>query len=176
MQIKHLYEHNLVEELRREIAELLSDSFDGYPNGRVFFHQIPALRILASKNNTLIGHLAVDHRVIHSGGVNFSIFGIVDLCVGKEYREAGLATDMLKYLYDLAEKSGIDFLMLVSGANEFYLKRGFSIANNVCCWMMVQNNRSIGLVRRKLEEGLMYKAVGDKVWPETEIDLLGHIF
>ncbi|TVQ43593.1 MAG: GNAT family N-acetyltransferase [Saprospirales bacterium] len=176
MQIKHLYEHYLDEELRRDIAELLSESFDGYPKGRVFFHQIPALRILAFQGDTLTGHLAIDHRIIHSGGVNFNIFGIVDLCVGKGYREAGLASGMLKYLHDLAKKSSIDFLMLVSGANEFYLNRGFSIANNVCCWMMVQNNRSIGLVRRKLEEGLMYKAVGDKVWPETEIDLLGHIF
>jgi predicted N-acetyltransferase YhbS len=176
MQINHFYEHNLNEDLSRKIAELLSESFDGYPKGRVFFHQIPAFRILAREGQELIGHLAVDHRIINSGGVFFRIFGIVDLCVKESMRQSGLATAMLVYLQELAKKSNIDFLLLVSGSNDFYLNRGFKIASNVCCWMMIQNNRSIGLVRRKLEEGFMFKAVSDKIWPETEIDLLGHIF
>ena len=176
MQIQKVIEHTVNSDLSSKIADLLQRSFEGFPKGRIFFQQLPSFRIVVAENNTLIGHLAVHHRIISSNGVVFPIFGITDLCVAEMNQNSGIASSMLNYLEELAENSNIDFLMLVSGKNEFYLKRGFQLASNVCCWVMIQNNRSIGLVRRRVENGFMYRSIKDKVWPDGEIDLLGHVF
>lgn len=176
MIIKEIPEYNLSKETVGDIAQLLQRSFEGYPSGQVFFQQLPSFRLLGMDGDELMAHMSVIHRVIASGGEPFRIFGIGDLCVKKENQHSGLGSSLISHLQDLAKKRGIDFLMLVSESNNFYVKHGFEVAENTCCWLMMQNNRSLGLVRRKLEGGFMYKEVGSKKWPEGEIDLLGHVF
>lgn len=162
--------------LAAEIALLLQRSFAGYPAGKHFLHQIPSFRILAMENDEIIGHVAIHHRVISSEGSIFNVFGIADLCVSEGNRKGGVAGNLLERLEVIAEQSGIDFLLLLTNVDEFYLKKGFQKADNPCRWMMVQNNHSLGLVRRRVETGLMYKKMNDVEWPGKEIDLMGHVF
>ncbi|TVR81565.1 MAG: GNAT family N-acetyltransferase [Saprospirales bacterium] len=176
LEIREINEYRLNPMLAAEIACLLQLSFTGYPAGKHFLHQIPSFRILAIESDEIIGHVAIHHRVISSDGEIFNVFGIADLCVAEENRKAGVAGEMLDRLEIIAVESGIDFLVLLTNVHDFYLKKGFQKADNPCRWMMIQNNHSLGLVRRRVEDGLMYKQMNDVEWPVKEIDLMGHVF
>nr|MBS0037120.1 GNAT family N-acetyltransferase [Saprospiraceae bacterium] len=176
MNISKISECDIEENLSGEIEKILQSSFEGYPVGRTFFHQLPSFRVLGYEGKNLIGHLSVYHRVISSEGKFYEIFGIGDLCVKRDNQSTGVAGALIQFLENQARKSEVNFLMLVTDVNEFYLKKGFVEAGNICCWLMMQNNRSLGLVRRRLEGGFMYREVGKTSWPKSEIDLLGHIF
>ncbi|TVR89876.1 MAG: N-acetyltransferase [Saprospirales bacterium] len=176
IQIREIKEYKLDPEMAAKIAYLLQGSFSGYPRGKHFLHQLPSFRLLAESKDTLEGHVAIHHRIISCGEMIYNIFGISDLCVTEKSRKTGIATDLMTKLEQMAVEAQIDFLVLVTNVHEFYAKNGFERAENVCRWVMVQNNKSLGLVRRRVEDGLMYKKLSDLDWPNGELDLMGHIF
>ena len=49
------------------VSDLLQGAFPGYPQDRPYFKLHPHFRYLAWDDETLAGHMGVDHRVIRVG-------------------------------------------------------------------------------------------------------------
>lgn len=177
MVLHRVEEFQITEALHQKIQSLLQTSFDSYPESQDYLHQTPTFRYLLLKDKKLIGHLAVDHRVIQNNSTLFSIFGITDLCIHPEYQHQKSASKLIKELDSLAKSHKVDALVLFTDLFSFYEKHGFVKQQNKCRWLMIQNNVSLGVARRSLENCLMVKIISDKTWDtEAELDLLGHVF
>ncbi len=176
MILHRVEEFQLTTAIHAKIRSLLALSFEDYPNNRNFLHQTPSFRYLMLDDKSLIGHMAVDHRVIQLDGETLSIFGITDLCVHPEHQHQHSASNMLAELEDLAKSHDVDALLLFTNLFPLYLKLGFTKQPNKCRWLMIQNDVSLGVARRSLEDCLMVKMLSDKKWTEGEVDLLGHVF
>jgi len=162
--------------IHEKIRSLLALSFEAYPNKRNFLHQAPNFRYLMLDDKTLTGHMAVEHRIIQLDGQIISIFGITDLCVHPEHQHQQSATKMITELETLAQTHQVDALMLFTNLFPLYKKLGFLKQNNKCRWLMIQNDVSLGVARRSLEDCLMVKMLSDKNWTDGEVDFLGHVF
>ena len=69
---------------REAIRVLLAASFSGaeFTESRTYLKQIPSRRFLAMEGDVLVGHAALDHRVVGSTQGPVEVFGIVDvLCL-----------------------------------------------------------------------------------------------
>lgn len=176
MILHRVEEFQLTTAIHAKIRSLLALSFEDYPTSRNFLHQTPSFRYLMLDDKALIGHMAVEHRVIQLDGQSISIFGITDLCVHPEHQHQHSASNMLTELEDLAKAHKVDALMLFTNLFPLYLKLGFVKQPNKCRWLMIQNDVSLGVARRSLEDCLMVKMLSDKKWTDGEVDLLGHVF
>jgi GNAT superfamily N-acetyltransferase len=169
-------ESKINEHLRLQISALLAQSFPGYPSGRIYYRQLPSFRYLASAGEELVGHLAVEHRMINAGGAPASIFGLADLCVEARKQSMQIGSGLLQALEKDARSEGIDFLVLVSGERGFYERAGFRVENNICRWVSIGDHISVGLVQGRLPGSLLVKPLGDKKWGEGVVDFLGYMF
>jgi len=176
MKLHRVEEFQMSSANHEKVQALLQLSFEDYPSKQNFLHQKPTFRYLLLKDKVLIGHLAVDHRIIQLAGKPITIFGITDLCVHKDYQHKKSATKMVQALESLAVEHQIDALMLFTNLFDFYGKLGFTQQNNKCRWLLVQNHVSLGVARRSLENCLMVKLLSDIFWTEGEVDLLGGVF
>lgn len=175
-QIVRTEESRIDEQLKLRISALLELSFPGYPSGRIYYRQLPSFRYLAIAGEELLGHLAVEHRMINAGGTPASVFGITDLCVEPERRSRQIGSSLLSALEADARKEGIDFLLLVSGERGFYERAGFSVKDNLCRWVSIGDHISIGLVQGRLTGSLLVKPLSYKKWGEGVVDFLGYMF
>ncbi len=176
MRLEKIEEYALSDDIILSISALFQTAFEGYPNELIYYNQIPDFRILAWNDDDLVGHVGVDYRKISVGGQVLSVFGIVDLCVDPDIQLNKMGTALLQYVFTLADKSSVDFIVLSSEEDNFYLKNGFFIVHNPCKWLVIHQHDSIGVFRRILKDGLMIKACKDIEWPEGEVDFMGHMF
>ena len=176
MKIIRQDEFTLSASTKESISNLFEQAFDGYPNGLIYYNQVPDFRFLAWDGDKLSGHVGVSYRKIGIAKQAFSVFGIVDLCVAPEIQLNNVGSMMLKSLMDLAVPNQVDFLMLTSEVDEFYIKNGFQIVQNPCRWLVIHDHESMGVLRRQLSRGLMIKTTGDREWPAGEVDFMGHMF
>ena len=176
MILHRVEEFQLSPAIHTKIRSLLALSFEDYPSERNFLHQTPSFRYLMLDDKALIGHMAVDHRIIQLDGQAISIFGITDICVHPEHQHQQSATKMITELETLAKEHQVEALMLFTNLFPLYTKLGFVKQPNKCRWLMIQNNVSLGVARRSLEDCLMVKMLSDKTWTDGEVDLLGHVF
>ena len=102
MNIKRVEEFLIRESDRAKIHALLSECFSDYPKGRTYYKQLPTFRLLAWEGDDLVGHLAVEHRMMNNAGNLIRVFGIVDLCVAKDFQHQKIGTQLL----DQLEKTG----------------------------------------------------------------------
>ncbi|MDX2067085.1 MAG: GNAT family N-acetyltransferase [Haliscomenobacter sp.] len=175
MHITHLPDYLLSPTQRAQITTLLQSSFPQYPP-RAHFRQIPHFRILAHDDSgTLLGHIAVEHRLVHNAGQVLRIFGLADVCMHPDHQNKGLGTKLLNFLESLAREAQIEALLLIAPEPEFYLKNDFLAVENDCKWLFLQGDQTLGVLNRKIG-GLMVKMLGEKGWREGQLDLLGHIF
>ncbi len=159
-----------------QIAALLSEAFPDYPPGQSYYKQLPHFRLLAWRESRLVGHLAVEHRLISNDGRPLRIFGIADLCVAADHQHKKIASCLLLELETLGRVNGIEFLVLLAKDHELYLRNGFQAVDNPCQWLMVQRFRTLGVVRRSLGGSLLVKPLGDRAWSGGVVDFLGHVF
>ncbi len=177
MRTEKVPEYALSSAQEQEIRQLLDRSFEAYPPDRIHFRQLPDWRLLGYEaEGRLIGHLAVEYRIVNLAGDPIRVFGVVDLCIDPQFRGQHLAGQLLDELSGLAVGSKVDFIILVTSATGFYEPHGFVPVDNPCLWLMIQNDQSLGLVQRRLGPGLMVKATGARRWTGGTLDLLGHIF
>lgn len=175
MTILHHPDYLLSPTQRAEITALLQTTFPQYPP-RSHFRQIPHLRILAhDAQGALLGHIAIEHRMIHNAGQTLRIFGLTDVCIHPVHQNKGLGTSLLQFTEQLARDTAIDALLLIAPEPEFYLKNDFLAVENDCKWLFLQGDQTLGVLNRKVG-GLMVKMLGEKGWREGQLDLLGHIF
>lgn len=168
-------EFRLTAPTRQQIAALLKEGFGVYPNDRSFYKQLPGFRFLAWDRAVLVGHLAAEFRIVNVGGNILPIFGVADLCVTPSRQQERIATQMLEQLEQLADSSGIEFILLTGSEPNVYQGMGFQRLERECRWLLINNLTTLGVIRRSVNN-IMIKPLGDRGWPEGEIDFLGHIF
>jgi GNAT superfamily N-acetyltransferase len=176
MNIKRVEEFLIDKPLRIKIHSLLSECFPDYPKGKTYYKQLPTFRLLAWEGDDLVGHLAVEHRMMNNVGNLIRVFGIVDLCVAKDFQHQKIGTQLLDRLEKLGKKHEINFLLLIAKDHEVYLKNGFTLVENNCKWLFIHDHETLGVMQRQLQNSLMVKALGKKEWKENKLDFLGHIF
>lgn len=174
--IEIVEEYKLSSDVKQQIQLLLRNSFTDYPEGQHFFNQIPTFRFLAWKNERLVGHMAIDHRLMTLDNEPLRVFGIVDLCVATSFQSNKLATILLEKLDEQAKESGVDFILLIAERFDVYFANGFELVENKAKWLMLRDNHSYGVIHRKLKDCLLVKSVNGKKWTNETVDFLGTLF
>lgn len=178
LKLIQINEYELSDRQRSQILSLLTDCFPGYFEERIFFKQMSQERLLAYSDGDLIGQLGLEHRAIRIGDQWASIFGIVDLCVKEEARRQGVATELLRVVEEKAVANDIHFCLLFADEHKLYQNVGYTLFQNDCVWLGIDEGQSIGLIKRRLPDCMMVKPISGKItWDETAtVDLLGYLF
>ena len=176
MKITRLEEFTIDNALSDEIQKLLKLCFSEYPQGRTFYKQIPTFRYLAWEGKQLVGHMAIEHRLINASGRKARIFGVADLCVSKSFQHKKIATTLLEKLENLGKKHHIDFILLIAQQHGLYQNNQFQLVQNTCRWVIINEFQTLGVGHRRLDDCLMIKPLGDMEWKEGLVDFLGYIF
>jgi len=174
--LEQIQEIDITPAMHLQIYQLLSKCFSGYPTDKSYYKQLPDFRLLLKDRNNIVGHVAVDHRLVSVGTDVFKIFGLADVCVDEAYQSNNLASQMLHRLDEMAAKSIIDFIVLFTNQQSFYKKNGFSIVDNVCRWVFINDHQTLGVSQRNLGKSIVIKPCSNKKWGKGTLDLLGHIF
>ena len=82
----------------------------------------------------------------------------------------------MSLLTDLAREKSIDFLFAVVDNERLYSKNRFQTVSNYCSWLRIDEHKNYGVAIEKIENEFMVKQIGDKLWVDEPIDLLGHMF
>jgi GNAT superfamily N-acetyltransferase len=176
MEITKINEYDIDAKLEKKIQNLLIQSFpDIYPKDRIYYKQIPHFRYLALDKDVLIGHVGLDYRVMNLNGMIIRVLGIVDICVKDEYRGNGIASKLLQRVEDFSVTHNLDFLLLFTDIEPFYLKNDFVSVNNNCKWTKIDEHKTLGIGEEIIKE-LMIKQTGNIVWKNGYLDMLGYIY
>jgi GNAT superfamily N-acetyltransferase len=176
MELQRLEEFQLDEKKEAAIRGLFDHCFPDYPKGQIYYKQLPNFRYLAWEKDMLIGHMAVDHRVVNNGGVVLHVFGVSDLCVRPTHQHQRIASDMLQTLEQLARENHIDGILLVAADATLYENNGYQHISNNCRWVLINKHQTLGVVKRNLPDSLMVKLLNSKQWHEGELDFLGAVY
>ncbi|HMO39567.1 MAG TPA: GNAT family N-acetyltransferase [Saprospiraceae bacterium] len=176
MKLQRIEEFLLSPEAHAGIQVLLQNNFPGYPEGQTFFKQLPDFRYLLWQGEILVAHMAVEHRLINNDGQLLRIFGVADLCVATDFQRQKIGSQLLRELEVLGLAHSIDFLVLQAKDQDLYQKNGFQPATNLCQWLLISHQQTLGVARRRLAQSLMIKPLSDKVWRQGLTDFLGHVF
>lgn len=177
MRIETHHEIALTEAADAEIAALLEVAFgqdDGF-QGRSFYKQRHHLRVLAREDGQLIGHIALNYRVIRVADRLVPIIGLAEVATAPDQGGKGVASTLLRETIKIASGTQAAFILLF-GDHPIYENRGFVKQKNTLRFTKVEDNRSQEIVTMSTE-ALHVMAVGNQTWDDTaEVDLLGHIF
>jgi GNAT superfamily N-acetyltransferase len=173
--ISRIAEAEIPADLIHQVQALLQLCFPGYPS-RAYFKLPPHFRYLAMASGELMGQVGVELRVIRVGSNILRTFGIVDLCVRGSERSRGLAGALLAEVTELARSCQMDFVILFADDDRLYTRNGWARAANPCSWLKIDEHTTLGLATAEDTGALMVKRIGQRTWPEGEMDLLGHLF
>lgn len=176
MEITKINEYDIDVELETRIQNLLLECFpDIYPEDRIYYKQLPHFRYLAFDKDILIGHVGLDYRVMNLNGMFIRVLGIVDICIKEEYRGNGLASKLLQTIEGFSVTHKLDFLLLFTDIEPFYLKNDFISVNNTCKWTKIDEHKTLGIGEDIIKE-LMIKQTGNRVWKDGYLDMLGYMY
>jgi hypothetical protein len=173
--ISRVAEAEIPADLALQVQALLQLCFPGYPS-RTYFKLPPHFRYLAMAGGELAGQVGVELRVIRVGSTVLRTFGVVDLCVRGSERSRGLASRLLAEVTELAGSCGLDFVILFADDDRLYIRNGWARAANPCSWLKINDHTTLGLATAEDTGALMVKQIGQRTWPDGEVDLLGHLF
>ena len=131
--------------------------------------------MLVWQNQSLVGQMGVEYRVLGSQDGPLRIFGAIDVCVAPECRNQGIATQMLTWLEHLGQSSRVDFMILFALKPDLYRRNGFYAPMNPLRWVKIHEHQILGIGEEVLPE-LMVKGLSGKAWPSGMVDLLGYQF
>ena len=88
------------------------------------------IEIVAVYNDQIIGYLTINKLYDSVRNINYAFLNYV--CVKKEYRNKGIASNMLEYVFNICKKLNISYIELTSNdkrieAQYLYQNMGFSI-------------------------------------------------
>ncbi|WP_064094011.1 GNAT family N-acetyltransferase [Rossellomorea aquimaris] len=179
MKINKIFEMDIHDGMKEEIQSLLSECFQpDYPTSRIYYKQLPHARVLAlNEEGVLVGHAGLDYRVMNVNDTPVRVLGIIDLCVAPRYRSQGIGSRILLEVESFCQNRKVDFLLLFADQKGLYERNGFSSAHNKCRWLKIndQNQTTIGIGYEYIEE-LMIKEVGEREWPNGDLDFLGYLY
>lgn len=174
--IQQKQEYEIKKEEIESIRFLLESSFPEYFPERIYYKQIPTLRLLATLDNQLVGHVGIIHRSITVDGQSIIIFGIADLCVAQPFRSKGIGTLLLNNVEALALKYNIAHILAFADDARLYASLGYkAYANTKCRFLAIDELHSHSVIERE-EPSLFIKSFKEMDFSEKLIDLLGHLF
>lgn len=176
MLIEIVPEYKLSDDVHKLINWLLVESFPDYPLDRSYYKLLPHFRYLGWVGENLIAHMGIEHRVITNTGIPARIFGLIDLCVTSSYRSQKIATTLLQQVEELSKTSKIDFLVLFADDSRLYAKNGYQRVANLCRWMKVNEHQIVGVGEESMSDCMMVKQLGEQIWQDGIVDLLGYLF
>lgn len=177
MIIEKIDEFEITKPKATAISQLLQQSFDLFPDSRIYYNQVPNFRLLAWKQEALIAQVGIVYRIVSLGNEPIRIFGIMDLCVDDNFRNQQIGTKLLKKIDELAKANEIDFVLLFGDGQDFYLNNNYQLVNNPCRWVLLKNHRTMGILQRTIPETLLVKQIGKTVWKnDATLDLMGFVF
>lgn len=180
IQLELINDFQLDPESSQEINALLQKCFVWADyQGRDYYKQLPHYRILAKKEGRIIGHLGMDYRVMNLNGSPIKVLGTVDLCVDPAVQGLGIGKAMIQKMEQLAlsYRQRIDFLFLVSEVPGYYEGLGYQVTELTTTWLKIHQHQNYGVGKERITDAtFLYKAVGDKVWEDGELDLLGYMY
>lgn len=88
------------------------------------------LEIVAVDNDIVVGYLTINKLYDSVRNINYAFLNYV--CVKKEYRNKGIASNMLEYVFNICRKNNISYIELTSNdkrveARKLYSDMGFVI-------------------------------------------------
>jgi predicted N-acetyltransferase YhbS len=177
MIIEKIDEFEITEHKSAAISQLLQQSFDLFPNDRIYYNQVPNFRLLVWEGEQLIAQVGLVYRIVALDNQPIRIFGIMDLCVDNNFRNQQIGTKLLTKIDDLAKANSIDFILLFGSGQDFYLNHNYQLANNPCRWVLLKNHRTMGILQRTIPETILVKQIGKTAWKnEATLDLMGFVF
>jgi GNAT superfamily N-acetyltransferase len=172
-----VYEINLESRQEQGIVTLLDECFPNMFEGRTYYKQLPYGRFLLNYGDEIVGHLALDHRVMRVKASVVKTIGLIDLCVSPPARRRGHGSELLKKADQLARQAKADFLVCFADRTDLYLASGYQIIKPVnITWLAIDERTSHGMLTRDCTGTLLVKSVSGSAFPQGEIDLLGYLF
>ena len=162
--------------LHSQITVLRNACFPDCQCDRSYFKQLPHFRLLAFDGARLVGHLGVDHRMMSFNHVPHSVFGIIDLCVQKKYRNQGIAYKLLSAVEETAIRAGIDGLVLIAQDPRLYKRFGFVGVDAICQWLRIDEHTNFGVAVENIANEVMVKPLCPVFDVSGPIDFLGYMF
>jgi GNAT superfamily N-acetyltransferase len=176
MLIEVVPEYKISNDVHKIVNQLLVESFPDYPLDRSYYKLLPQFRYLVWEDDNLIAQMGIEHRVITNTGIPARIFGLIDLCVASSYRSQKIATTMLQQIEEVGRMSRIDFLVLFADDSRLYAENGYQRVSNLCRWMKIDEHQTLGVGEESLSDCMMVKQLGEQIWQNGIIDLLGYLF
>lgn len=177
MQIEKIHELELATSDDAAIGLLLEEAFgadDGF-EGRSFYKQRHHLRLLARDADQIIGHIALNFRVIRVADELIPIIGVAEVATAPAHGGKGVASALLAETIKVAAGTQAMFILLF-GDHPVYEKRGFLPVGNMLRYTKIEVGRSEEVMQQPTKS-LKVMALGERLWDHTaEVDLLGHLF
>jgi N-acetylglutamate synthase-like GNAT family acetyltransferase len=171
------HEFDITEAQKLSISELLVACFDGYPSLRTYIHTIPACRIVVTDKEKVIGHVALHYKNVLINKNQMEILGVSDFCIAPHYRNKTIGRQLFSQIVLFAKKNKVKYIISFSAEDKFYQKLNFTNISCRCCWLMIQEGRSLGVMNRFMEHGIYVYTTLESEKPEfKELDLLGPPF
>ena len=176
MKIKKFIEFEISPDLHKQITKLKNKCFPDSQKPYSYYKQLPHFRFLVFKDEKLIGHMGIDHRVILVWDSPKYIFGIIDLCIDINYRSKNIASTLLEKITILGERNNIDYLLLFANNHRLYNKNNFKPISTYCSWLKINNHKNYGVAFEEIKNEIMIKELGQNKWENKPIDFLGYLF
>ncbi|MBY0273606.1 MAG: GNAT family N-acetyltransferase [Alphaproteobacteria bacterium] len=176
LKIKRKQECDLDKTDRSSLRGILSECFPECFTDRVFYKQLPTMRLMAFYEKRLIGQVGIDHRVVSVNRIPYQIFGIVDLCVTGDFRSRSIGTLLLTALENLANQCDVNYVVAFADQHELYKKLGYKQVKANCRFLAIEDLSSHSIIERDESKILLIKSREDVDFTDKTIDLLGHLF
>ncbi len=113
-----------------EVIKLLKENFNISDNIKNIDDNLNSFGIVALLNKKIVGYIRIDK--LNNPLKNTYYYFLSYVCVDSNYQNAGIATKMLEFIFNMAKDNNINYIELTSRssrevANHLYLKTGFVI-------------------------------------------------
>lgn len=177
LEIRKYNEFELTKDVQEQIALLLKKCFpDTTYNGRHYFKQLPHFRFLAYEDDMLVGHVAIDYRMMRLNDTPIKVVGVIELCVLEERRNHYIGGFLLEEVEKLAKNADADFIFLFSKVGTIYKKHGFKYVENIISWLKINEYTNLGMGEEFCQNEMMVKEIADKKWETGNLDFLGYLY
>lgn len=158
-----------------QISELRNSCFPDHVLDRSYYKQLPHYRVVEYDEDSLIGYMGLDYRVISVDGQPHKILGVIDFCVAPAQQGKGVGSNMMSSVLSHARSKAVDFVLLVAHSPGIYESLGFQSCEMLSSWLRIDEHRNYGVAVEKINE-IYVKQVGSKSWSGSHLDWLGYMF
>jgi predicted acetyltransferase len=136
---------------------------------RTWHSTVPLFSVIAYNGGVVVGHIAVVVRTITTTwNFRYNVASIQGVCVDPNFRNSGIAHEMLQMVLDESARRGFQFAILYCKEHlvSFYCSQGWRLADeSVVMW----NQRDLPIAMRS--NCPMYYELSDVKLPEGPLDV-----